>query len=232
MVHTNALEDEEGRSMNEGSRNAAHIDDLKQQLASLVTQARKLLGIINDLEDLDGVPKTELPDLVVGSVSQGKTSTNSGATSFLPASRSLASIRPDEYLGQRPIDAAKSYLASVGRATHLDEIADAVQRGGAAIFGALWKDQLDSSLLRSTADIVKIQDQVYGLVRFYSEEQLAGLRATRRQRPEEKPKRKGKGKRGRKSKKQVGVDAAKAFKPKPDPVLGPEQADKEKPKKE
>ena len=79
-----------------------------------------------------------------------------------------------------PLEAAKKYMRAVGQAVHFDEITDAVQRGGAAIQGANWRDRLELSLKRSPYQVITVAEKTYGLSDFYTEEQLNRLRASRR----------------------------------------------------
>ena len=155
------------------------LDDFKQQLAAKLTEARKILAVINALEETLGLPKTAPSELAAGVSIQDPVA---------PPKPAENSIRPDEYLGESPLDAARKFLRRVHRAVHLDVIADAIRRGGAAATGANWKEQLEASLLRSTRDVVKVQEGIYGLTEFYTEQQLKGLRQTRRQRPKEEGK--------------------------------------------
>lgn len=157
--------------------NAAHatktLEDLKQQLAAKLADAAKTLAAINVIEEMIGVARTQMPSMyqLDDSATFGGPSTSGKTTS----------IKADEYLGEEPVDAAKKYMRKVGHAVHIDEIGEAISKGGAAIRGADWKERLGNSLLRSTADVIKVQDKTFGLVDFYSPEQIARLRGTRRQ---------------------------------------------------
>ena len=169
------------------SESAAHInktlEDLKQQLAAKVAEAKKVLAAVNTLEELLGLPQTTLGDLGASvSLQESVGISDSVKVTFSSPKSATNSIRPDEYLGVDPLKAAKQYMRRVGRAVHIDEIAEAISKGGAAISGAAWKDKLLRSLTRSTADVVKVQEGTFGLAEFYTEEQLKGLRSVRRQR--------------------------------------------------
>ena len=168
------------------------LEDFRQQLSVKMSEAAKVLAVVNALEEQLGLPKTS-PNNAGGvswNVALGEEVriSDGGQGSSSPA---LNAIRPDEYLGDAPLEAAKKYLRRVRRAASLDDIADAVSKGGAAIRGTEWKSELDASLTRSTREVVKVRDGMYGLVEFYTEEQLKGLRATRRQRPEPVRRRQG-----------------------------------------
>ena len=181
------------------------LEDFKQQLSVRMAEAARVLAVVNALEDQLGLPKTTLGGGGITwsqSLSEDLRVTDAGAG----AAASPQNIRPDEYLGDAPLDAAKKYLRRIRRAAPLAEIAEAISKGGAAVKGADWKADLDNSLLRSTREVVKVNDETYGLVAFYSEEQLKGLRATRRQRPEPTRKR-GRPRKSEKRKKQSRGDS-------------------------
>lgn len=176
------------------------LEDFRRQITVKINEASRLLVTVNTLEEMMGDPKSSLADFI-GDEAEHATTPNQlvpsvgarGAVATFGFGRSPSPklIKPDQFLGQPPLEAAKRYLAMVGHAVHFDEIADAVQRGGAAAKGADWRDKLEMSLLKSVYEVVKVQDKTYGLVSFYSEEQILGLRGTRR-----RPESKSKGKRG------------------------------------
>jgi hypothetical protein len=158
------------------------LEDYKQRLSLKMGEVARILMVINSIEEEHGLPKTALDSLGPGiswSLALGEqvrmTDSN---TSGLPTRSN--SIRPDEYLGERPLEAAKKYLKRIRQAAHIDQIAEAISKGGAAIKGSDWKGALEESLLRSTLEVVKVSDHTFGLVEFYSEAQLENLRAVRR----------------------------------------------------
>ena len=141
------------------------LEDLKQQLSAKMTEASKLVATINLLEEMIGEPKTMMPfPMSIGTA----TGNASDATLQSPLSSSSQSMRPDQFLGEEPLEAAKKYLKSVGHALNVSEIADAIQRGGAAVKGSEWRDKLEMSLLRSVADVVKVREKTFGLKSFYT----------------------------------------------------------------
>lgn len=166
------------------------LDELRQEATARVADARKSLHLLNEMEARYGAPLTSIDALSSESSQQEQLSEISGEgvlhlkPVFSNAGRpSTPSIRPDSYLGEMPLDAAKQYLGQIGHAVHIDQIADAVKKGGAATTGANWKAALEQSLLRSVHDVIKVQDKTFGLIRFYSDEQIKRLRQTRRQTP-------------------------------------------------
>jgi len=155
------------------------LDDLKQQVVAKINEARRLLAAINTLEDLLGATKTTLSDLSGGLPGQESGPGETPMVTVNSPRLSANHVRPDEYLGDDPVKAAKKYIQRVGRAVHIDEITEAINKGGAAIKGSDWREKLLKSLTRSTYDVVKVQEGTFGLLSFYTEEQIKRLRATR-----------------------------------------------------
>lgn len=174
------------------------IEDLRRELADKVRDVLSLLSMVNGLQDRAKVARTTLAELgASAATAKGQTLQTSDPKGDVQVSNGRApqQIRSDAYLGEKPLEAAKKYMGAVGHAVDFDEIADAVQRGGAAIKGSDWREQLETSLIRSAYQVVKVQEKTFGLKSFYSEEQLKGLRSTRRQRGDTKKKRLGGSKR-------------------------------------
>lgn len=158
------------------------LEDYKSRLSSKWGELVRLLAVINSIEDDCGAPRTNLHDLSLAGAPLEGGDTASQAPPKVPIVRGaggVSQIRPDEYLGQDPLVAAKKYIERVGHSVAFDEIAEAVQRGGAGVKGE-WRKKLETGLIRSTADVVKIRDGIFGLVKFYSQDQLANLRKLRR----------------------------------------------------
>ena len=167
--------------------NESHItktlEDLRQQLSAKLREARSLVSAMNTLEELAGLDRTVLSEVQPDSALPADNHSQNGAAASIGAragSQGRSQPRPDQYLGRSPLDAAKAYIAEVGHAAHLDEIAEAIQNGGAAVRGVGWREQLETSLTRAVYEVVKVQEKTFGLRSFYSDEQIAGLRGTRR----------------------------------------------------
>lgn len=168
------------------------IEDIKQQIADKIEEAKRLLLTVNTLEGMIGAQPSSLFELLGDDDPAPQQMANQPRANNTANPRSIGSsrqIKPDQFLGEQPLDAAKKYIGLVGHAVHFDEIADAVQRGGAAIKGADWREKLETSLLKSVYELVKVQDKTFGLIRFYSDEQIKGLRGTRKSpEPKKRPK--------------------------------------------
>lgn len=193
------------------------LEDFKRELSAKLSDIKKILALINMLEDRLALPLTPPPsELTSGALVQDTASMGDSVLVSVASAKSILNgIRPDEYLGQAPLDAAKIFLRRVHRAVGLDEIAEAVQKGGALTTGSDWKEKLDASLLRSTREVVKVQNGIYGLAEFYTLEQLKALRGTRPQRP----KNDGKKRRRGRPKKRAGKGKIAATKKEPVPSV-------------
>lgn len=160
---------------------AKTIDGLKNQVGSKLREVLDTLSMINGLEEMYGAARTSLAELSETVLAQdGVKFGDSVAVSPSRISSAGTAIRPDEYLGKPPLEAAKLYIRRVGHAVNIDEIAEAISRGGAATGQKDWKEKLLVSLIRSTLDAVKVQDRTFGLREFYTEDQLKGLMSDRR----------------------------------------------------
>lgn len=141
--------------MGDGIRAAA--DELRRELEDKVrnvisegpmAEIVKIHHALNQLEDILGDPRTTLMQ-VLGMEEQGQ---------------ETRAIRQDEFYGLSPLDAAKKYLKKKGSARPFREIVDSLQAGGCRVND---EDELKVSLGRSTYEIAKVGNDVYGLVEFY-----------------------------------------------------------------
>lgn len=133
----------------------AAADDLRQKLAEKVEDIKalpemlevlKLHQALNALEDVLEAQPTTLSEL------------------FGLDTGSSTPIRPDEFYGLSALDAAKKYLKKRGRARPLKEVVEAIKAGGGA---STSEEDLRLSLSRSTYEVAKVGEDVYGLVEFY-----------------------------------------------------------------
>lgn len=82
-------------------------------------------------------------------------------------------IRPDQYYGKSPITASREYLEMRGRAVPVEEILQALERGGFDFDAAGWKNRdsrlrfLAISLSKNTGIFHKLPNGTYGLAKFY-----------------------------------------------------------------
>jgi len=117
-----------------------------------ISEIRKLLQSLNALEELSGVPPTTLATVLQFGGDDG------------PGSSTTMATRPDEFYGLEPLEAAKRVLKKLGRSATVDEIMERIKAGGGDTGS---QDSLQLSLARSTVEIAKIKDGVFGLLEFY-----------------------------------------------------------------
>ena len=129
------------------------IADLKNKIGDQVfeikslpnwREVQRLHAALNALEDYRNVPKTDLAALL-------------GILEDRPK------IKPYEFAGLPPLEAAKQYLRKIApdqKAASLDEIIAALDLGNLKAN----RDELRTSLTRSTVEIYKAGDDIYGLV--------------------------------------------------------------------
>ena len=132
----------------------AAADQVKQQLRDKVeaikadpqmAEVLKLQKGLNSLEDILGEPYTSLSELF------GLDSAEVG-------------VKPGEFYGLEPLDAAKRYLKKRGGSPRsLVDIVEALKMGGCSAS----RDDLRLSLSRSTYDIVKAGEDLYGLIEYF-----------------------------------------------------------------
>lgn len=144
------------------------VSELRQQLDEKIEDIKndermedilKIYKTIVTLEELAEVPVTSLADV-------------------FGFAESNVAIRRDEFYGITPLEAAKRFIKKRGRACTLDEIAKGIRSGGCQDFK---DDDLGKSLSRSTMEIAKVGDDLYGLVEFYP-----NLKRERKRKPTDK----------------------------------------------
>lgn len=202
------------------------LDELRADLIPMVAGVQNALVLINAMEQRYGLPLTTLDALAQdaeGGPTAPETFLGRLSAEARPKSANIGSIRPDQYLGRAPLDAAKIFLGQLGHAAKIEDITAAIEKGGAAIDGAQWKEALENSLLRSVYDVIKVQDHTFGLIKFYTPEQITRLRGTRRQILKKKRK-----KRKKKSAERSKLTSADAKKPSERPAPSAAQIERMK----
>jgi hypothetical protein len=112
-------------------------------------EIQKLYTGLGVLEGLCNQPKTELSTLL-----------GIGSEADVPK------IEKWDFAGMEPLDAAKKYLRMIApkrKAAPLDEIVKSLEEGGLKA----GRDDLRISLSRSTYEVYKVSDDVYGLLEFF-----------------------------------------------------------------
>lgn len=76
-------------------------------------------------------------------------------------------LRGDEFFGMSQGEAARSYVTKVGHAVELDELLQALSKGGCHVGGADPSRTLYIALIRNTKDFVKLPNGLLGLRSMY-----------------------------------------------------------------
>lgn len=118
-----------------------------------ITEIRKLLQSLNTLEELSGEPTTTLSAVLQFGSDDGSSTSSAALVT-----------RGDEFYGLEPLEAAKRVLKKLGRSASIGEIMTGIKAGGGETGS---QDNLQLSLARSTVEIAKIRDGVFGLLEFY-----------------------------------------------------------------
>jgi hypothetical protein len=138
-------------------------NDLRRQITEKVTDIKsspemtailQLVPLLNGLEALLGQPPTSLGALFA-----------LGESSAAGAIVQTAALRPDEFVHLPALEAAKRYLKKAGQpARPFKEIVEAIKTHGGEVGR---EDRLKIQLIRSTADIKKVGDDLFGLLEWY-----------------------------------------------------------------
>jgi hypothetical protein len=131
-----------------------HVETLKAlpEMAELI----KVHSALNTLEDLCSMDKTPLSDLF-------------GLESSKPLEKQAALVRPGEFFGKKPLEAAKIYLKRRNRQpASLEEIIDNLAAGSCEVKN---KEELRTSLARSTFEIARLNDNLFGMLEWYPDVQ-------------------------------------------------------------
>src|SRR5207253_9500400 len=105
------------------------LDELRADVAEHVEQARRAVDMMNLIEEKYRAPQTDFGDLLTGIAPETLAEIASeSAPSDRPTARPAASgrsgvaVRPDQFMGRPPLEAAKMYLGQRGHAATIDEI--------------------------------------------------------------------------------------------------------------
>ena len=199
----------------------ADKDTLRKALEHYIQQKQEKLKEIQQLDvmisglsrDLgEGIPEPPVPTDEDSSDSIGDAwrETEFGAS---PTSSTgpRPGVRPDEFVGETYSNAARRYLEKVGQAVSMDDLLEALNRGGCPVGGKEPKKTLYISLIRDVRTFVPIPGRsgFLGLRKFYP-----NLKALKEKKDEPKAKRK------KRSRKKTGAKV-KAEEEKPKGKPGP-----------
>ncbi len=145
----------------------AALDVLKSRLQTKIEEAQRLEMMIRELESEASGQPAEPGDSAVSAY----LGTLPSAPPSQQGTRDLE-IRPDEFFGMSHGDAAKAYLRRMGRAVLMEDLLEALKKGGCRIGGANPKKGLYIALVRNVREFVPVGNGYIGLREFYPAKKL------------------------------------------------------------
>lgn len=137
------------------------VDTLRRQIGEKVeaikatpemAEVLSLHRALNGLEDAIPRDRTSLAELF-GLGAEG-----------VPGAPARTLLKPWEFTGKKPLEAAKHYLKVAGEPRSIQDIVTAIKDHGGDP-GSV--DHLKTALTRSTLDVVKVNEDMYGLVEHF-----------------------------------------------------------------
>ena len=171
----------------------AENEPLRKALEHYVDQRRAKLEEVRQLDLMIGRLSRDLGDTNV-EMKVGEALSDSIGDAWqekvdiaLQPGSGRSSVRPDEFFGMTYSTAAKMYLEKVGHAVSVDDLLEALNRGGCQVGGQEPKKTLYISLVRDVRNFVPISGKsgYLGLRKFYP-----NLKAVNEMKSEKGPKRK------------------------------------------
>lgn len=133
------------------------IKPMIEKLTKHLNEAKKIYQALEVMKETTGV-NFKLPDLSFFGDSTIASPSQTGINA-------ISNIRPDQFFGKSNVVAAEEYLKMVGHAVSLDEIYDALIKGGITYSGD-GKKTVYVSLTRSNK-FIRVGKGTYGLKEFY-----------------------------------------------------------------
>jgi hypothetical protein len=158
-----------------------------RQIDLIISRLKADLGEASTAESLSDAVSDSLADTWRDKAEVTQSSSTGGGTN----------VRADEFFGMTYTTAATAYLERVGHAVPMDELLDALNKGGCPVGGKDPKKTLYISLIRAVKTFVPIPGKsgYLGLRKFYP-----NLKAAKESKEEKNPRTKRAKKRGRKAK--------------------------------
>lgn len=147
--------------MNNGSDLRAALERLLADREEKAAEVQKLDNAIEALQRILG------EEIEVSGIEESSTKAVPITRREAPKQLGAISIRPDQFFGMSQTGAAEAYLKMVGHAVHIDQIMDALRRGGIAIGGSDPQRNLYTQLVRGTRKFVLVSANTFGLREFY-----------------------------------------------------------------
>lgn len=197
---------------NEALRKA--LDHYVQQKAVKAEEMRQLDIMISRLSrDLgEAIPEPE-PVEPDPSDSIGDAWRENEFGTSVPLSSGPVRVRADEFVGETYSNAARRYLEKVGQAVSMDDLLEALNRGGCPVGGKEPKKTLYISLIRDVRTFVPIPGRTgfLGLRKFYPN--LKALKE-KKESPKKKRKKRAKSKKSTPAKAETVMPKGKSVEPK------------------
>jgi hypothetical protein len=133
------------------------IDKLAEKASEIRPLIQRIISFDQDLNE-----NTDVMAIVMGGDASLTTPIAAGGSGQAQVGGTRIGLRPDEFTGKAYLDSAKIYLERVGRAVSVDDLLDALKRGGSPVGGKTPKKTLYVSLVRGR-EVVPIPGQI-GLV--------------------------------------------------------------------
>ncbi|MCZ7385422.1 MAG: hypothetical protein O8C63_11850 [Candidatus Methanoperedens sp.] len=133
------------------------VEKLRADLIEKAKEIERIYGLLKSLKSYD--ESIEIPDIAKLITSESAEIEKSSGSS----------IRPDEFYGLSNTDATERYLKKIGHAVSLEEIYNALMKGG-VVFTGNGRNNLNIMLTRATRKFAKIvSDSVihFGLLEWY-----------------------------------------------------------------
>jgi hypothetical protein len=138
----------------------------REQRQRILEQLRPVDLIIQQLEGELGEPPDSGTVVDISSAFPQPPS-DGGLDRKPPANGKRLDLRGDEFFGMSQGDAARAYVTKVGHAVELDELLQALGKGGCHVGGADPSRTLYIALIRNTRDFVKLPNGLLGLRSMY-----------------------------------------------------------------
>jgi hypothetical protein len=153
-----------------------YIDKISEKAPEIRSWIKRIMTFDQDLNEV-----TDILAIIMGD--DASTTAPAGAGTA-PATGVRPKLREDEFTGKPYFHSVKNYLERIGHAVSMEELLDALKRGGSPVGGKTPKKTLYISLVRSIefAPVPGHKDFV-GLRKWYP-----GLRVTEKKAPEKKRK--------------------------------------------
>lgn len=146
-------------------------DPIQEMAAKLLEQLHTKVQALKETSEMQEVLKLHRALNALEEITQPGTPTTLASVFGLGAEPEAAGsavprfqLKPWEFTGLLPLEAAKKYLKLAGEPRSISDIADAINRHGGSA-GSI--DHLKTSLTRSTLDIVKVGEDMYGPIEFF-----------------------------------------------------------------